>query len=56
LRSSRFSNTTDEVIVINNVPAGVYYIKITSANGEFSITPYRVNALESQLEYKSETP
>jgi len=56
LRSSRFSNTTDEVIVINNVPAGVYYIKITSANGDYSITPYRVNALESQLEYKSETP
>ena len=56
LRSSKFSNTTDEVIVINNVPAGVYYIKITSANGDFSITPYRVNALQSQLEYKSETP
>ncbi len=56
LRSSKFSNTTDEVIVINNVPAGVYYIKITSANGDFSITPYRVSALQSQIEYKSETP
>jgi hypothetical protein len=56
LRSSKFTGTTDEVIVINNLPEGVYYIKVYSTAGDYSITPYRVNALESELEYKSETP
>lgn len=56
LRSSKFTGTTDEVIVINNLPVGVYYIKVYSEDGDFSITPYRVSAMESELEYKSETP
>ncbi len=56
LRSSNFSNLTDEVMVINNIPAGTYYIKVITSNGDFSITPYRINVLETSLEYKSETP
>lgn len=56
LRSSKFSGTQDEVIVINNLPIGVYYIKVYSENGDYSITPYKVTAMESELEYKSETP
>jgi len=56
LRRSKFTGTTDEVIVINNLPEGVYYIKIYSEDGDYSITPYRVSALENKLEYKSETP
>lgn len=56
LRSSKFTGTTDEVIVINNLPIGVYYIKVYSENGDFSITPYKVSSMESELEYKSETP
>mgnify|MGYP005842921819 CR=1 FL=1 len=56
LRSSKFQGTTDEVIVINNLPEGVYYIKVYSEDGDYSITPYKVSGLESELEYKSETP
>lgn len=56
LRNSKFKGTTDEVIVINNLPIGVYYIKVYSEDGDFSITPYKVSGLESLLEYKSETP
>lgn len=56
LRSSKFTGTTDEVIVINNLPIGVYYIKVYSEDGDFSITPYRVSGIQSELEYKSETP
>lgn len=56
LRSSKFTGTTDEVVVINNLPIGVYYIKVYSEGGDFSITPYRVSGMQSELEYKSETP
>ena len=56
VRSSKRTGTTDEIIVINNLPVGDYYIKIYSPSGDYSLTPYRVNAVSSTADYKSDTP
>ncbi|MCX6154780.1 MAG: fibronectin type III domain-containing protein [Candidatus Kapabacteria bacterium] len=56
LRRSRVLGTGDEVIVVNNMPVGDYYIKVYSEAGEYSLVPYRVTALQSGSEYRSNTP
>ena len=56
LRRSKISGTGDEVIIINNLPEADYYVKIYSADGEYSLTPYRVYVLNRVLEYKADTP
>lgn len=56
LRSSKRTGTSDEILVINNVPAGDYYIKIYSADANYSLTPYRVGATTNSVEYMSVTP
>jgi hypothetical protein len=56
LRSSKRTGTSDEIMVINNVPVGDYYIKIYSADGNYSLTPYRVGATTNSVEYMSVTP
>ncbi len=55
LRRSKISGTEDEVLVLNNLPNGDYYVKIYSADGEYSLTPYRVYVLHRQTDYKADT-
>lgn len=55
LRRSKILGTSDEIVVLNNLPEADYYIKIYSADGEYSLTPYRVNVLNRTSDYQSDT-
>ena len=55
LRRSQIVGTSDEIVVLNNLPEADYYVKIYSADGEYSLTPYRVYVLHRTSDYKSDT-
>ncbi|MDQ1267062.1 MAG: type sorting protein [Bacteroidota bacterium] len=55
LRRSKRISTNDEILVINNLPEDDYYIKIYSAEGDYSLIPYRVFVLNRVLVYMSDT-
>ncbi len=55
LRRSKIVGTSDEIVVLNNLPEADYYIKIYSADGEYSLTPYRVYVLHRTSGYNSDT-
>lgn len=56
LRRSKHTDTDSELVALNNVPEGDYYIKIFSADGEYSLQQYLINVVAKTIEHKSSNP